>query len=59
MVDRRIRLDLYLESVTSHAASVLLNERLAVEGRVLGVGEQHTLVSFGLFVLAYAAGLSS
>lgn len=49
---------LYLESVTGHACSILIDERLAIGRGVFGGGKQHALVSLGLFVFAYAAGLS-
>lgn len=48
-------LDLVAEA--SHAGLVLVDEGNAVGGRVFGVGEQHALVAFGLFLLAYTARL--
>lgn len=51
------RRELYSVSVPSHAALVLLNEGLAVGGRVIGFGEEHALVALGLFFLAHTTRL--
>lgn len=47
----------HIEAVAQHTRLVLGDERLAVEGGVLGGGKEHTLVAPGLFILANAAGL--
>lgn len=47
----------FLVSEPSHASLVLLNERLAILGRVGGLGEEHALVSLLFFLLAHAAWL--
>lgn len=47
----------YFEPEALHAALVLVDGRLAVLGRVGGVGEEHALVALRLLVLADTAGL--
>ena len=44
-------------AVPGHAALILVDEGLAVVGRVGGLGEEHALVALGLFFLAHAARL--
>lgn len=47
----------YSVTVAGHAGLVLLDEGLAIGGRVVGFGEEHALVALGLFFLAHATGL--
>lgn len=47
----------YLEAKRLHATPVLVDGRVAVLGRVGGVGEQHALVPLGLLILADTARL--
>ena len=46
-----------LEPKARHTRTVLVDHRLAVGGGVLCVGEEHALITLGLFVLAHATGL--
>lgn len=48
---------LYVETKSSHAGLVLGDQVLALLLRVVALGEEHALVTRGLFVLANAAWL--
>lgn len=48
---------LNLESEPKHTGLVFLNHRLALLGRIVGLGEEHAVIAGGLLVLADAAGL--
>lgn len=53
------RIPLYLETISGHAASVLIDEGAAVSLGIGRLGEEHALVALGLFLLANAARLFS
>lgn len=56
-LNQKLFVSLYFEAESGHTGSVLIDSALAIARGIIGLGEEHTLIAFGFFVLADTAWL--